>query len=244
MGNREGAAFHREYEMLNFTFRKLVAETLARHPDYDTRSATQKFIDAQRLAEHYAAVVPGPNPDDSWYRGVMGHGLATCGEPPEVVAAVLSPNREAPKPTLAEMRDTYAKDKGLSDDRKAMFRIDRTFGRLSEVLGKPLEDLEIESIDRQTAHCFMDHLLGLKEANGQPLALKSCQREVKIVAAAYNRHSSVTRSRERAVNHYILGNGPAALRPLSGRNTTVLLKETVMSNSASEIWDQVSSLIK
>ncbi len=183
---RDGAAFQREYQFHLRNFDSIVEDTLRRHPEIDSRSATQKFIDAQRLAEQYMEDVRGLDPEDSWTRGVVGHSLAARGEDPEVVAAVLNPDREAPKPTLAEMRDTYAKDKGLADDRKAMVRIDRTFGRLSDALGKSLEDVAIESIDRQTARSFMDHLLGLKKANGQPLALKSCQREVIIVAAAYN----------------------------------------------------------
>ncbi|RBW61850.1 hypothetical protein DS906_04710 [Ruegeria sp. A3M17] len=183
---RDGAAFQREYQFHLRNFDAIVEDTLRRNPEVDTRSATQKFIDAQRLAEHYVAGAQGLDPDDSWTRGVVGHSLAARGEDPDVVAAVLNPDREPPKPSLVDMRDTYANDKGLVDDRKAMVRIDRTFGRLKEALEKPLEDVTIESIDRQTARSFMDHLLGLKKANGQPLALKSCQREVIIVAAAYN----------------------------------------------------------
>ncbi|WP_170334947.1 tyrosine-type recombinase/integrase [Ruegeria arenilitoris] len=182
---REGAAFQREYQFHLRNFDTIVEDTLRRNPTVDTRSATQKFIDAQRIAEHYMSSIQGLE-DDSWTRGVLADGLAKQGEAPEVVAAVLNPDAEPPKPTLADMRDTYAQDKGLADDRKAMVRIDRTFGRLSDALKKPLEDVTIESIDRQTARSFMDHLLRLKKANGQPLALKSCQREVIIVAAAYN----------------------------------------------------------
>ncbi|NOD93432.1 hypothetical protein GS636_11605 [Ruegeria sp. HKCCD4884] len=183
---RDGAAFQREYQFHLGNFDAIVEDTLRRYPEVDNRSATQKFIDTQRLAEQYMEGVQGLDPEDSWTRGVVGHSLAARGEDPEVVAAVLNPNREPPKPSLADMRDTYAKDKGLAEDRKAMVRIDRTFGRLKDALGKPLEDVSIESIDRQTARSFMDHLLGLKKANGQPLDLKSCQREVIIVAAAYN----------------------------------------------------------
>nr|WP_321253573.1 hypothetical protein [uncultured Ruegeria sp.] len=185
---REGAAFQREYQFHLRSFDTIVEDTLRRHPEVDTRSATQKFIDAQRLAEQYMEGVQGLDPDDSWTRGVVGHSLAARGETPEVVAAVLSPNREPPKPTLADMRDIYAKDNGLADDRKEMVRIDRTFGRLSDALGKPLDDVTIESIDRLTTRTFKDYLLGLKKTNGEPLALKSCQREMIIVAAAY-RHA-------------------------------------------------------
>ncbi|SLN29814.1 tyrosine-type recombinase/integrase [Ruegeria meonggei] len=185
---RDGAAFQREYQFHLRNFDAIVEDTLRQHPEVDTRSATQKFIDAQRLAENYMAGVQGLDPDDSWTRGIVGHGLAARGEAPEVVAAVLNPDQEPPKPTLADMRDIYAKDNGLADDRKEMVRIDRTFGRLSDALRKSLDDVTIESIDRLTARAFKDHLLGLKKANGKPLALKSCQREMIIVAAAY-RHA-------------------------------------------------------
>lgn len=63
-----------------------------------------------------------------------------------------------------------------------------TVRHVSEALRKPLDEVTIESIDRLTARAFKDHLLGLKKANGKPLALKSCQREMIIVAAAY-RHA-------------------------------------------------------
>ncbi|WP_109312036.1 hypothetical protein [Ruegeria sp. AU67] len=124
---RDGAAFQREYQFHLRNFDAIVEDTLRRNPEVDTRSATQKFIDAQRLAEHYVAGVQGLDPDDSWTRGVVGHSLAARGENPDVVAAVLNPNLEPPKPSLADMRSTYAKDKGLAENRKAMVRIDRTF---------------------------------------------------------------------------------------------------------------------
>lgn len=77
------------------------------------------------------------DPDDNWTRGVVGHSLAARGEEPEGVAAILNANLGLPKPSLADMRGTYAKEKGLSEDRKAMVGIDCTFGRLKDALGKP-----------------------------------------------------------------------------------------------------------
>ncbi len=185
---RDGLSFQREYQSHLRNFDTIVADTLRRHPEVDTRSATTKFLDAQRLAEHYMAGVVGLDPEDSWTRGVVGESLAARGEAPEVVAAVLNPNMEPPKPTLIEMREIYAKDNRLIDDHKQMVRINRTFGRLSDALAKPLEEVTIESIDRQAVRKFRDYLLGLKKANGKLLALKSCQREMIIAAAAY-RHA-------------------------------------------------------
>ncbi len=84
----------------------------------DARSPTQKFIDVHRLAEHYMTVIQGLE-DNSLMRCIFAEGLAKQGQAPEVASAVLNPHAEPPQPTLADMRDVYAQDKGLADDRKA-----------------------------------------------------------------------------------------------------------------------------
>lgn len=184
--NREGLAFQREYAAILREFDRIVEETREKLNHNDTRPKTVIWHEALLKAEGMLRETTGLEDDETYARGLIAHGLAKRGDAdPMLIEALLNPEAEPPKVTLHDARLVYAKDNGLTGDKDDKVRLDRICRRLEEAIG-PLDQMPLEDLRREHGRTYMETLLRTKKDNGQSLALGSCKREARIVAAMVN----------------------------------------------------------
>lgn len=184
--NREGVAFHREYQAILQQHERIVREVRERLGGVDMRSATERRHEALLKAEGLVAETTGLEDDETFARHAIAQGLAQRGKiDPLLHKALVDPEAAPPEVTLEDAARLYAKDKGLTEDKNDMVRLDRTLSRLRDTLG-PLGQFPLKGLRREHGRKFMKYLLSLTKANGEPLALGTVKRDGIIVAALVN----------------------------------------------------------
>jgi len=184
--NRDGVAFHREYQAILQEHERIVREVREKLGGLDRRSPTERWHEALLKAEGLVAETTGLEDDETFARHTIAQGLAQRGKiDPMLHKALVNPEAAPPEVTLEDAARLYAKDKGLTEDKNSMVRLDRTLGRLSATLG-PLDKFPLRGLRREHGRKFMEHMLTVKKINGEPLSLGSMKREGTIIAAIIN----------------------------------------------------------
>ena len=184
--NRYGVAFHREYQAILQEHERIVREVRAKLGGVDVRSPTERWHEALLKAEGLVAGTTGLEDDEAFARHEIAKGLAQRGmNDPLLHKALVDPGAAPPEVTLEDAARLYAKDNGLTKDKNAMVRLNRTLGRLSTTLG-PLDQFPLRGLRREHGRKFMEHMLTVKKVNGDPLSLGSMKREGTIIAAIIN----------------------------------------------------------
>lgn len=182
--NREGLAFHREYQAILQGFDRLVSETRQKLDGRDTRSPIERWHASLLKREGLIAETSGLENDPEFAARGIAKGLSKhTNTDPLLVKALLNPDAEAPNLTLQDAKNMYARDKRMPD--KEVVRLDRITRRLEEALG-PLDSLTLESLRRDHGRRYMDLMLSSTKSDGQPLSVATCTKESKIVAAMVN----------------------------------------------------------
>ncbi|WP_299960365.1 tyrosine-type recombinase/integrase [uncultured Roseobacter sp.] len=182
--NRDGLAFHQEYQAILRDFDRVVAETRAQLDGNDTRSPIDRWHDALMKREGLIAETIGLEDDPEFAARLISEGLSNRRDTdPLLIKALVNPDAEAPKLTLQDGKNMYAKDKRLPDGE--IVRLDRITKRLEEALG-PLDEVTIEGLRRDHGRRYMELMLKTKKRNGQPLSIATCDKESKIIAAMVN----------------------------------------------------------
>lgn len=185
--NREGLAFHREYQAIMREFDRIVRQTRETIAGEDSRSPIERWHSALMQAEGLVDETSGLDDElgegETFARHHIAKGLAQRpGTDPLLVKALVNPKAAPPEVTMQDAANRYAKDKGISQKKDEKVRFDRTMRRLEEALG-PLAKVPLQSLRRDHGRKLMDTLLSSKKSDGKPLALGSCKREAIIVAA-------------------------------------------------------------
>lgn len=184
--NREGVAFHREYQAILQKHEQIVREVRASLGGVDMRSPTERWHEALLKAEGLVAGTTGLEDDETFARHTIAQGLAQRGKiDPLLHKALLNPKAAPPEVTLEDAARLYAKDKELTKDKNSMVRLDRTLGRLNATLG-PLDKFPLRGLRREHGRKFMEHMLTVKKINGERLSLGSMKPEGTIIAAIIN----------------------------------------------------------
>lgn len=98
-------------------------------------------------------------------------------------------NVPAPAPTLEDARRLYGQEKGLDTRSKEVGQgVDRALRRVSDALGKPLDEVPLASLRREDARKVRDHLLAMDRhgASGEKLTTESVQRDLNRIKAVVN----------------------------------------------------------
>ncbi|MEM1053743.1 MAG: hypothetical protein AAGI28_16795 [Pseudomonadota bacterium] len=182
--NREGLAFHTEYQAIMRDFDRIVSETQAKLEGNDNRSPIEKWHDALIKAEGLVNETTGLEDDTRFARHLIAAGLAQrSNADPLLPKALANPEADSPKMTLQDAKDMYAKDKRLPENE--IVRLDRITRRLEEAVGS-LDKLPLDELRRDHGRRYMDLMLRTTKFDGQPLSIATCTRESKIVAAMVN----------------------------------------------------------
>ena len=185
--NREGVAFHREYEAIMRDFERMVRQTREATTNGDTRPAFERWHEALLKAEGLVGETFGLDDDrgegEVFARHMIAKGLSKRPDTDHLlVKALVNPEAAPPEATLRDAANRYAADKGIKGDKDAEVRFERIMRRLEQALGK-LEKVTMPSLRREHGRKFMETLLSSRKSNGQPLALATCKREAVIVEA-------------------------------------------------------------
>lgn len=187
MKHREGLAFQREYDAVLREFDRIVEETRGKLAGLDNRSPIIRWHEALLKSECLVDETIGLEDDEQFARDMLIEGLSKqkTASDPLLMRALMNPNAEPPKATLRDARLRYESDRGLTHDKNAMVRSERTWRRLQEALG-PLDRLALVDLRRDHGIALKDVLLKHRKSNSQPLSIGSCKREAEIIAAAVN----------------------------------------------------------
>lgn len=182
--NREGLAFHREYQAIMRDFDRIVLETRAKLEGNDNRSPIEKWHDALIKAEGLVSETTGLEGDPTFARHLIAEGLAHRADTdPLLLKALSNPEAYPPKMTLQDAKDMYAKDKRLA--KNDVVRLDRITRRLEEAVGS-LDKVPLDELRRDHGRRYMDLMLRTTKSDGQLLPFATCTKESKIVAAMVN----------------------------------------------------------
>lgn len=182
--NREGLAFHREYQAIMRDFDRIVSETRAKMEGNDTRSPIERWHDALMKAEGLVGEATGLEDDPTFARHMIAEGLAQRSDTdPLLLKALVNPEAEPPKMTLQDAKVMYAKDKRLPENE--IVRLDRITRRLEEALGS-LDKVLLDGLRRDHGRRYMNLMLRTTKSDGHPLSIATCTKESKIVAAIVN----------------------------------------------------------
>lgn len=182
--NREGLAFHREYQAILQEFDRMVSEVRSQIKGDDTRSPIERWHAALLKREELVSETTGLEDDPEFAAREIAKGLSKQpNSDPLLLKALVNPNAAAPKLSLQDAKMMYARDKRLSDNE--LVRLDRITRRLEKAVG-PLEKLTVEELRRDHGRRYMDWMLQTKKSDGHPLSVATCTKESKIVAAMVN----------------------------------------------------------
>ena len=182
--NREGSAFHREYEAILREFDRMVSEARDRIDGNDARSPVQRWHEALLKREELVAGTFGLDDDPEFAAREIARGLAKQpNTDPLLLRALVNPDAEAPKLTLQDAKQMYAQDKRLPEGE--VVRLDRITRRLEDALGS-LDRVTLEGLRRDHGRRYMDLMLKTTKSDGQPLSVATCAKESKIIAAMVN----------------------------------------------------------
>lgn len=179
--NREGLAFHREYQAIMQEFDRMVSEVRSRIAGNDTRSPIERWHEALLKREELVSETIGLEDDPEFAAREIAKGLAEQpNTDPLLLKALVNPDADAPKLSLQDAKNMYARDKRMPDNE--VVRLDRITRRLKEALG-PLDKVSLEGLRRAHGRRYMDLMLKTTKLDGQPLSVATCAKESKIIAA-------------------------------------------------------------
>lgn len=182
--NREGLAFHREYQAIMQEFDRMVSEVRSRIAGNDTRSPIERWHEALLKREELVSETIGLEDDPEFAAREIAKGLAERpNADPLLLKALVNPDADAPKLSLQDAKNMYARDKRMPDNE--VVRLDRITRRLEEALGS-LDKVTLEGLRRDHGRRYMDLMLKTTKSDGQPLSVATCSKESKIIAAMVN----------------------------------------------------------
>ncbi len=182
--NREGLAVHREYQAIMQEFDRMVSEVRSRINGNDTRSPVERWHEALLKREELVSETIGLEDDPEFAAREIAKGLADLPNTnPLLLKALVNPDADAPKLSLQDAKNMYAREKRMPDNE--LVRLDRITRRLEEALG-PLDKVTLEGLRRDHGRRYMDLMLKTTKLDGQPLSVATCAKESKIIAAMVN----------------------------------------------------------
>ena len=182
--NREGLAFHREYQAIMQEFDRMVSEVRSRINGNDTRLPIERWHEALLKREELLSETIGLEDDPEFAAREIAKGLSEQpNTDPLLLKALVNPDADAPKLSLQDAKKMYARDKRMPENE--VVRLDRITRRLQEALG-PLNKVTLEGLRRDHGRRYMDLMLKTTKSDGQPLSVATCAKESKIIAAMVN----------------------------------------------------------
>ncbi|WP_298912166.1 hypothetical protein [uncultured Roseobacter sp.] len=182
--NRDGLAFHREYQAIMQEFDRMVSEVRSRIDGNDTRLPIERWYEALLKREKLASETIGLEEDPEFAAREIAKGLSEQpNTDPLLLKALVNPDADAPELSLQDAKMMYARDKRFPDNE--IVRLDRITRRLEEALG-PLDEVTLEGLRRDHGRRYMDLMLKTTKSDGQPLSVATCSKESKIIAAMVN----------------------------------------------------------
>lgn len=182
--NREGLAFHREYQAILQEFDRIVSEVRNRREGIDNRLPIERWHEALLKREELVAETIGLEDDPEFAAREIARGLSKQRDTdPLLLKALVDPKADAPKLSLRDAKVIYARDKRLSESE--IVRLDRITRRLEQAVG-PLEEVTLDGLRRDHGRRYMNLMLKTTKSDGQPLSVATCAKESKIIAAMVN----------------------------------------------------------
>ncbi|PYC46713.1 hypothetical protein DI396_13375 [Litorivita pollutaquae] len=182
--NREGLAFHREYQAIIQEFDRIVSEVRSRIAGKDTRSPIERWHEALLKREELVSETVGLEDDPEFAAREIARGLSEqSNTDPLLLKALVNPNADAPKLSLQDAKNMYARDKRMADNE--VVRLDRITRRLEKAIGA-LDKVALEELRRDHGRRYMDLMLKETKIDGQSLSVATCAKESKIIAAMVN----------------------------------------------------------
>ncbi len=182
--NREGLAFHREYQAIIQEFDRIVSEVRSRIAGKDTRSPIERWHEALLKREELVSETVGLEDDPEFAAREIARGLSEqSNTDPLLLKALVNPNADAPKLSLQDAKNMYARDKRMADNE--VVRLDRITRRLEKAIGA-LDKVALEELRRDHGRRYMDLMLKETQIDGQSLSVATCAKESKIIAAMVN----------------------------------------------------------
>lgn len=182
--NREGLAFHREYQAIMQEFDRMVTDVRSRIKGNDTRSPIERWHDALLKREQLVSETIGLEDDPEFAAREIARDLSEQpNTDPLLFKALVNPDADAPKLSLQDAKNIYARDKRMPDNE--LVRLDRITRRLEEALG-PLDKVTLEGLRREHGRRYMNLMLKTTKSDGQPLSVATCSKESKIIAVIVN----------------------------------------------------------
>lgn len=127
--NREGLAFHREYQAIMQEFDRMVSEVRSRIAGNDTRSPIERWHEALLKREELVSETIGLDDDPEFAAREIARGLSEQpNTDPLLLKALVNPDADAPKLSLQDAKNMYARDKRMADNE--IVRLDRITRRL------------------------------------------------------------------------------------------------------------------
>jgi hypothetical protein len=127
--NREGLAFHREYQAIMLEFDRMVSEVRSRIAGNDTRSPIERWHEALLKREELVSETIGLDDDPEFAAREIARGLSEQpNTDPLLLKALVNPDADAPKLSLQDAKNMYARDKRMADNE--IVRLDRITRRL------------------------------------------------------------------------------------------------------------------
>lgn len=182
--NRDGLAFHREYQAILQEFDRMVSEVRSRINGNDTRLPIERWHEALLKREELVSETVGLEDDPEFAAREIAKGLSEqSNSDPMLLKALMNPHADAPKLSLQDAKTMYARDKRLPDNE--IVRLNRITRRLEKAVG-PLDRVNLEGLRRDHGRRYMDLMLKTTKSDGQPLSVATCTKESKIIAAMVN----------------------------------------------------------
>lgn len=182
--NREGLAFHREYQAIVQEFDRMVSGVRSRIEGNDTRLPIERWHEALLKREELVSETVGLEDDPEFAAREIARGLSEQpNTDPLLLKALVNPDADAPKLSLQDAKIMYARDKRMPENE--VVRLDRITRRLEEALG-PLNKITLAGLRRDHGRRYMDLMLKTTKLDGHPLSVATCSKESKIIAAMVN----------------------------------------------------------
>ncbi len=182
--NRDGFAFHQEYQAIMHEFDRMVCEVRGAIKGKDTRKPIERWHHALLKRE-------GLVPERTALRDARDAAPVEVNErpfgplniDPLRLRSSMNQNCGTPKLSLQDAKSMYSQDKQLPQNE--VVRLDRVTRRLEAVVGS-LEKVALEDLRRDHGRRYMEMMLKTTKSDGQPLSIATCLKECKIIAAMIN----------------------------------------------------------
>jgi len=182
--NREGLAFHQEYQAIMQEFDRMVFVARSRTAGNDMRSPIERWHEALLKREELVSETMGPEDDPEFAAREVAKGLAPRPNiDPMLLKALVNRETGTSKLSLQDAKTMYARDKRMPENE--VVRLDRITRRLEGALG-PLNKVTLEGLRRDHGRRYMDLMLKTTKSDGHPLSVATCFKESKIIAAMVN----------------------------------------------------------